>query len=563
MVALDIVGAYDNVNIPMLIKEMDKQGIPRDAIGLINRLLLNRNLFVKDAVGHLLVGPRSTSKGVPQGSPLAPLLFNIYVNSINDVNVLFAIGLMNKALVAVADWMHRFNLQLSPQKSSAILFSRSALVGLPDLVVNSVNIPWKNEIRYLGVTFDAKLTWVPQVGRMIHKAASGINIMRFLSRTWWGAHPSTLLIFYKAFVRSHLDYGSMVLGCCGKKTLSGLDRIQYQALRVTLGMMKSTPINILLGEACETSLEVRRIMLASKFLVKSLRIRNNPSFLATQRLYIAYQENHNFFRRKANLPLVGAFDYTATYHNIIDSGDVLACFNKDLAPKLTPINFVDSKIEKGVGLNETEFREFCSKMWTGEETFIFTDASKGPDDRVDFEVFIPSLNVRVGHGLNSAFCICSAEMVAISYALDLILDYNIKQAVIVSDSKSALQSFGCSAVEASNSYILLDIKAKIDILKRRLEGKISLCWIPSHSGIRHNETVDRIASEARLLDSLNLRPPFSEFIPIIRAKMWHIWAIKWREWGRSKGRLYSAVYKTPPTVPWFQKGDYNSVQNEE
>ena len=44
------------------------------------------------------------------------------------------------------------------------------------------------------------------------ECAKGINLFRCLSGTEWGAHRDSPLLLYKAIIRSHLDYGGLVLG---------------------------------------------------------------------------------------------------------------------------------------------------------------------------------------------------------------------------------------------------------------------------------------------------------------------------------------------------------------
>lgn len=39
------------------------------------------------------------------------------------------------------------------------------------------------------------------------KANEDVNLLRSVCGTGWGSDPSTLLLLYKAIIRSHLDYG--------------------------------------------------------------------------------------------------------------------------------------------------------------------------------------------------------------------------------------------------------------------------------------------------------------------------------------------------------------------
>ena len=84
--------------------------------------------------------------------------------------------------------------------------------------------------------------------------------------------PSTKL--YRCFIRSKLDYGSIVYGSARKSYVQMLDPIQNQALRLCLGAFRTTPVESLQVEANEPPLCTRRNKLALQY---SLKVQSNPS----------------------------------------------------------------------------------------------------------------------------------------------------------------------------------------------------------------------------------------------------------------------------------------------
>ena len=86
---MDLSKAFDCIKHDLLLAKLDANGFSRKALRLVNSFLENRHQRVK------INGSFSTSKqlslGVPQGSVLGSLFFNIYINdlllSIQDTDI--------------------------------------------------------------------------------------------------------------------------------------------------------------------------------------------------------------------------------------------------------------------------------------------------------------------------------------------------------------------------------------------------------------------------------------------------------------------------------------------
>ena len=79
-----------------------------------------------------------------------------------------------------------------------------------------------------------------------------------LEHTDWGANRKVLLRLYRSLIRSKLDYDSIVYGSARKSHLKMLDSVHHQGLRLALGAFRTSPVESLLAEANEPSLESRR-----------------------------------------------------------------------------------------------------------------------------------------------------------------------------------------------------------------------------------------------------------------------------------------------------------------
>lgn len=94
-VLLDVKATYHSVNIFLLYEKLANTGFDINVTNLPFRMVDGRQIFISDNTNYFY-GPRTTSKGLPQGSPLNLILFNIYTTS-------FGITRNDTILISYAD----------------------------------------------------------------------------------------------------------------------------------------------------------------------------------------------------------------------------------------------------------------------------------------------------------------------------------------------------------------------------------------------------------------------------------------------------------------------------
>ena len=240
-------------------------------------------------------------EGVPQGCVLSVTLFAIKINelaniiphdprymsslyvddfqlSYRDVSLATVGEKLQEALIAVEGWCRLNGFIFSLPKTKAMHFTQIAGLHLkPDLVLHSKIIEYRDNFKFLGLIWDSRLSWALHISELKNKCKRMIGMLRSISSHDWGGDRLTLRHLYRVFIRSKLDYGSIVFNSASKTTISTLEPIVNECLMMITGCFKSTPAESLKVIANELPLSLRRDLLSLKYCIKTRSQYSNPA----------------------------------------------------------------------------------------------------------------------------------------------------------------------------------------------------------------------------------------------------------------------------------------------
>ena len=82
MYIADFSKAFDTVLYPTVLRILHSQGFSKNYLRWVTSYLMGRQQFVQ--IDDVMSNPTNISFGVPQGSILGPVLFNLYVNDLSE-----------------------------------------------------------------------------------------------------------------------------------------------------------------------------------------------------------------------------------------------------------------------------------------------------------------------------------------------------------------------------------------------------------------------------------------------------------------------------------------------
>ncbi|GFS30569.1 probable RNA-directed DNA polymerase from transposon BS [Trichonephila inaurata madagascariensis] len=190
-VFVDFVSSFDRVWRKMLLKKILHMNVSGHLFKWIRDFLSQRFLNIKYGNSHSRYG--QTRQGLPQGSVLSPVLFNIMINDL--------LSFIDNAVPEINSLLYADDLYL---------WSTGSDIPKLESILNSALVTLAN--------------W-------------------FLENDFkWGSSQSVLTSTFTSYIRPVIGYGSELLVTASDSVLLKLDIVQNKALRFITGAATSTPI---------------------------------------------------------------------------------------------------------------------------------------------------------------------------------------------------------------------------------------------------------------------------------------------------------------------------------
>ena len=320
-VLVDFSKAFDKVDHRRLLGKLRRQNkLPEYLINWIGAFLQGR--IARTRVGARESRSRAMTCGVPQGTILGPVLFNLYtadlleslpkeqeagieavahastsVGSVAYADDLTLFKVAKRAEDARAALQHSLDIidrwavdnfmEVNASKTVYAVFSKRPR--LPDIALTLNGTPLQRDdgARLLGVFLDPQLTMKNHASTSVREAHKRAASLKKIASRKFGPRTADLRSFLIGFVRSKLMYGMVCAhpSMCQTR-LEDLERVQRGAARVATGLMPSASDSAALLEANLLPLDVTAKLREIDLLERAERgdsallqraVKNNPT----------------------------------------------------------------------------------------------------------------------------------------------------------------------------------------------------------------------------------------------------------------------------------------------
>lgn len=198
IITLDVKNAFNSANWTLIIQKLDRIGIPTYLAKVIESYFTDRRLCYNTDKG---VVTQKITAGVPQGSVLGPLLWNIMYNDVLELNIPAEANIVgfaddiavtvaarfkdevelisNEVVWTIQKWMKSAGLELAEHKTEVVLVTSRRKRENMRVLVGEHQITSKPSLKYLGVIIDARLNFKTHIE---HTAIKAANVRAALER---------------------------------------------------------------------------------------------------------------------------------------------------------------------------------------------------------------------------------------------------------------------------------------------------------------------------------------------------------------------------------------------
>jgi len=253
---MDLSKAYDTLQHDLLLAKLHAYGFDEKSLTFLYSYLSNRNQRVR--IGGSYSDWLQVSIGVPQGSILGPLLFNVFINDLffvaketnicnfADDNTIYYANpnqeivreKLNVDVHKVLEWFSVNSLVANPGKFQVMFLGKNP-PNVNHFFIADKKISLSSSVTLLGIIIDNKLTFKEHVDKICNNANFKTYALRRIKNY---IDIDVSLLLYSSYIYSNFLYCPLLYMFSSKRNLTKINNCQKRALTITTIIKKTLKV---------------------------------------------------------------------------------------------------------------------------------------------------------------------------------------------------------------------------------------------------------------------------------------------------------------------------------
>ena len=496
LISFDVKGAYNGVCKERLLQRMKARGIPEMLLRWIEAFCSERTATIQ-INGQVSEAQSLPQAGLPQGSPLSPILFLFFnadlvqrqidghggaVAFVDDFTA-WVTGptaqsnrqgietIVNEAL----DWERRSGATFEAEKTAIIHFAPKAHKSdSGPFTIKGETVEPRDHVKILGVVMDTRLKYKEHIARAASKGLDAAMELRRLR----GLTPAAARQLFTSTVAPVVDYASNVwMHAFKNKNIGPINRVQRVGAQAIVGTFLTVATSVAEAEAHIATVQHRLWRRAAKMWtdIHTLPV-TNPLRRSTAQI--------KKFRRYHRSPLYQV-------------ADALKSITMETLETINP--FTLAPWEERVRSNSHDVPETQTEAGGVMRIAV---SSSARNEMVGFGVAIEKQPPRYRKPRLKTFSVTlgarteqnpySGELAAMAYALNTLRGLKRCRVTLLTSNKAAALTLRNPRQQSGQEHICQTYK----LIKRlrKHENRINICWVPTRE---YNQLLGLAKEQAR------------------------------------------------------------------
>ena len=319
---MDLSKAFDCLSHDLMIAKLNAYGFDKCSLKIIYSYLNGRKQRIK--INSVFSTWKDITSGVPQGSVLGPLLFNLFINdlflfvektdicnfaddntlSIADISVEHIINSLESDIDILQKWFLENGMLLNQNKFQFMIIesSRNGRNEKAEIKIQNKTVVENPKGKLLGVTIDKNLTMKEHIKNICKQAGNKLNALARIAKFLDDDKRKLLM---KSFVISQFNYCPIIWMYCQRQSNNLINKIHERALRIAYNDYTST-FNMLLEKDGSLMIHEKNTH-ALAFEIFKTRNNLNPTFM--KNIFCPILHNYNTRNERIAYPIPRTVTY--------------------------------------------------------------------------------------------------------------------------------------------------------------------------------------------------------------------------------------------------------------